>query len=256
MNWAAILAAVSLDLPAEAPRDDVTYRCDDDIAPTATRAVITYSSSGRDVQGLLWRPAQPNGAGVVMLHGAGGLHQDGPVLDPGAMQLASRGYHVLAPSYYDAEAPRDQRSSSTMRRWRRAAADGVAFLETQAGMDKDRSALWGYSLGGLLSGEAVMEGVGQAGLALAAGTAVGEPERDRREVALLLMHARQDPVVAPSSTRAWAANLGRRRASVEVQQLDWEGHFFDGPTWCLIFNHTRGFLDRNLAGGRPAKEPQ
>ena len=213
----------------------------------ATREQAEYQSGGRTIRGLIYRPARPNGAGVVLLHGARGLQPDAPQFDPHAIQLASRGYYVLVPNYYDALPGRERRTARDLRTWRRAAADGALFLASQPGTDPARMATFGYSLGGFLSGETAMESEAvAAGVSLAGGTDVGEPERTRREVPLLLIHARQDPVISPNSTRAWAEGLRRRGATVELQGLDWEGHGFDRPTWCVIFDATRGFLDRTV----------
>lgn len=221
--------------------------CPGDVSHAATREPAEYVSGGHAVRGLIYRPARPNGAGVVLLHGARGLAPDAPQFDPHAIQLASRGYYVLVPNYYDAAPGRERRTSRDMRTWRRAAADGARFLASQPGADPARMATFGYSLGGFLSGETAMEHPAiAAGVSLAGGLDVGEPERTRREVPLLLIHARQDPVISPNSTQAWAEGLRRRGATVELRQLDWEGHGFDRPTWCVIFDAARAFLDRTV----------
>lgn len=222
--------------------------CTDDVAVTASRTLISFESRGRPVRALLYTPGgQPNGSGVVLLHGARGLSADAPKFDPHAIQLASRGYHVLVPNYYDAEPGRAQRTGRDMRLWRGAAADGASFLGGRPGMDRGRVALWGYSLGGFLAGETAMESNGvAAAVSVAGGLDVGEAGRGGRTVPLLLIHARRDTVISPMSTREWGDDLHRRGAVVEVQALDWEGHGFDRPTWCGIFGRTRVFLDRAL----------
>lgn len=228
----------------------VQAACADDIAHAAAREQASYASGRATVRGLIYRPARPNGAGVVLLHGARGLAADAATFDPHAIQLASRGYHVLVPNYYDAEPGRERRTSRDLRLWRGAAADGAAFLAQQPGMDPDRVALWGYSLGGFLSGETAMEADGvAAAVSVAGGLDVGEAGREGRAVPLLLIHARRDPVISPISTRRWGDGLRRRGAAVEVEALDWDGHGFDGPTWCDVFGRTRVFLDRALIGG-------
>lgn len=225
--------------------------CPGDVRHDAVREQAEYSSGGRMIRGLVYRPVHPNGAGVVLLHGARGLSADAQTLDPHAIQLASRGYHVLVPNYYDALQPDESRSSRDMRVWRRAAEDGAQWLATQPGAERGRMALWGYSLGGFLAGEGAMESDGiAAAVSVAGGTDVGEPGRDRRAAPLLLIHARRDPVISPASTRVWAEGLARRGAVVETVEMDWEGHAFDRRTWCLIFDATREFLDR--VTGSPA----
>lgn len=228
--------------------------CVNDVTHAATREQVEYESGTRTIRGLIYRPRRPNGAGVVLLHGARGLAADAPVFDPPAIQLASRGYHVLIPNYYDARPGRQQRSGQDMRTWRRAASDGVGFLGGQAGADPERVALIGYSLGGFLAVETAMEG-GPAATAvgISAGVDVGEPGRARRDVALLLLHARRDSVISPASTRSWARTLRTRGAAVDVQTLDWEGHGFDRPTWCDAFARIQTFLDHTI--GRDDRPP-
>ncbi|OGN43745.1 MAG: hypothetical protein A2623_12510 [Caulobacterales bacterium RIFCSPHIGHO2_01_FULL_70_19] len=248
---AALFALALLVASGSGARAQVQPACPGDVPHAATREQVEYDSGGRTVRGLIYRPRSPNGAGVVLLHGARGLGADAARFDPHAIQLASRGYHVLVPNYYDARPGRERRSGSDMRVWRRAAADGAAFLGGQPGADPARIASWGYSLGGFLSGEATMEsGNLAAAVSLAGGTDVGEPGRARREVPILLIHARRDPVISPASTRQWGEGLSRRGAAVEVHELDWDGHGFDGPTWCAIFEASGAFLDRTVGARR------
>lgn len=118
--------------------------CPGDLPHAATREPVEYVSGGRVVRALIYRPRLPGGAGVVLLHGARGLAADAPRFDAHAIQLASRGYHVLVPNYYDARAGQERRTGRDLRTWRRVAADGATFLAAQPGVEAGRVAGWGY----------------------------------------------------------------------------------------------------------------
>lgn len=256
------IAAVVLLLvggnPATARQDEPARRamppgCADDVPLRAERLQVDYASGSRTIRGLMYRPTGPaNGAGVVLLHGARGLQADAPTLDPHAIQLASRGYHVLAPNYYDAEPPRERRTGRDVRRWEAAASDGVRFLGSRPGVHAGRVAVWGYSLGGFLAVDGAIdaEATARAAVAVSAGTDVFEPSRGRREAPVLMIHGEADPVISAASMRTLAASLRRRGADVEVQMLDTDQHGMTG-LWCDVFGRSRRFLDTHLLTAGP-----
>lgn len=222
--------------------------CSDDVQLRAERLPAEFRSGSRTIRGLMYRPTGPaNGAGVVLLHGARGLQSDAPILDPHAIQLASRGYHVLAPNYYDAQAGRERRTSRDIRRWEAAASDAVKFLGAQPGVDADRVAVWGFSLGGFLAVDGAVDGEAPSRVAIAvsAGTDVFEPSRGRRALPVLMIHGQADPVISAASMRTLAANLRRRGADVQVEMLETNQHGMTG-LWCDVFGLTRSFLETRL----------
>lgn len=222
--------------------------CADDVALASTRVRADYVSQGRTVRALLWRPQRPNGAAVVLLHGARGLHNDAAFLDAPAHQLASRGWYVLAPAYYDAARPSPVRRESEVQSWMLAARDGAALLARLPAVEPQRVATWGYSLGGYVAVESAMAfEPAAAAVSLAAGTDVFPSGRGRRGIPVLLMHARRDPVISPVSTREWAGSLRVRSADVRTVALDRDGHGYDVAGWCDVFARTRAFLEETLA---------
>lgn len=248
----AIAAGIVLTAPAARAQSGRAVDCPGDLPAAAVRQEVRYGSGDHAIGALLYTPRVPNGAGVVLLHGASGFDANAFIFDHPALQLASRGYHVLVPSYYDAFAAGPRRSDDAMRAWRRAASDGADFLGRQPGADASRIALFGYSLGGFLAVEAALEArPAAAAVSAAGGLDVGTPGRGRRDIPLLLLYARRDQVISPVSTRRWAERLRGRGLSVDLQSLDETSHLYTIGTWCDVFDRTRVFLDRTLSPPAP-----
>ncbi|WP_332639078.1 dienelactone hydrolase family protein [Brevundimonas sp.] len=219
--------------------------CADDVAVRASRELVTFDSRGRQIRAYLYTPrGEMNGAGLVMLHGGTGFEMNAILFDAHAIQLASRGYHVILPAYFDADAPDQSRRTVTGRAWRQAALDAAGALAAEPGLSAGRVALWGYSRG--------------AGVAVDAATAPGSPVRSAvlvaggggvddslagRDLSVLLLHARRDEAVPVRATRALAQDLREAGAAVEIQALDFDGHQYDLPTWCAVMSRTRAFLE-------------
>jgi dienelactone hydrolase len=224
--------------------------CADDVAVRATRELITFESRGRDIRAYLYSPGQPNGAGIVMLHGGTGFEMNSILFDAHAIQLASRGYRVILPAYFDAAAPDGDRRMVTARAWRQVALDAAEALSAEPGMTRDRVALWGYSRGaGVGADAATSPGSGvRSAILVAAGGTVDEDLAGRNQ-SFLLLHARRDEAVPVRSTLRLADELRAAGAAVEVEELAFDGHQYDLSTWCTVFARTRTFLE---AGHGPA----
>lgn len=225
--------------------------CADDVAVRASRELITFESRGREIRAYLYSPAaQPNGLGIVLLHGGTGFEMNAILFDAHAIQLASRGYRVMLPAYFDAAAPDGDRRTVTARAWRQVALDAAEALSAEPGMSRDRVTLWGYSRGaGVGADAATSPGSGvRSAILVAAGGAVDEDLAGRGQ-SYLLLHARRDEAVPVRSTLRLADELRAAGAAVEVEELAFDGHQYDLPTWCTVFARTRAFLE---AGHGPA----
>lgn len=249
---AAVAAALLFsagDVSAQAAAPSTTG-CPDDVRHNATREAAELMSGNDTIRGYIYKPAIPNGAGIVLLHGAQGLPVDAPRFDPHAIQLASRGYTVLVPSYFDARPwPRQGPAGREMSEWTKAGADAVRHVATQAGVDPARVALWGYSYGGYLATDGSVREDAPAAVAIGVSTGQaiwGQNDRGGRAIPVLMIHGRADTAVTPSSMQTLAANLRRRGATVETETIDAQSHAYDGPVWCDVFRHTRRFLDTHL----------
>lgn len=256
---ASASAASAQTAPAQAtPAPAAQAGCSDDQRHNATREQAEFTSGGRTIRGLIYKPRTSNGAGVVLLHGFRGLDDDAHAFDPHAIQLATRGYTVLVPNIFDARPYRARRNGLDMNTWAAMGADAVRHVGTIAGVDPQKVGLWGYSLGGFLATDGSVSPDAPAAVAVgvSAGTDIwSEPTRGHRAMPILLIHGRADPSVTPSSMRSLATNLRLRGATVEVQMIESSQHVLEGPIWCEVFQHTRRFLDANLLPASAATSP-
>ena len=226
--------------------------CADDVAVQASRTLISFESRGRPIRAYLYAPGgPPNGAGVVMLHGGTGFEMNSILFDAHAIQLASRGYQVILPAYFDAAEPDRNRRVVNARAWRQVALDAAGQLANKPGVTPDRVALWGYSRGaGVAVDAATAPDSGIRSVVLAAGGGSTDDSLAGRDVSFLLMHARRDEAVPVRATLELAEDLRRAGAAVAVQALDFDGHQYDLPTWCAVMGRTRAFLEsRSMRAG-------
>lgn len=224
--------------------------CADDVAVRASRALISFESRGRPVRAYLYTPGvAPNGDGIVMLHGGTGFEMNSILFDAHAIQLASRGYWVILPAYFDADTPAQGRRLVNARAWRQAALDAAGQLAGKPGVSPGRLALWGYSRGAgvALNAATAPEGPIRSAVLVAGGGSTDETLTGR-DLSFLLMHARRDEAVPVRATLELAEDLRRAGATVEVQGLDFDGHQYDLSTWCAVMGRTRAFLE-----GRPTR---
>lgn len=247
---AAVAAALLFSAGHVSAQAPASGGCPEDVRHNATRAAAEFVSGSDTIRGYIYRPAISNGAGIVLLHGAQGLPVDAPRFDAHAIQLASRGYTVLVPSYFDARPwPRQGVTGRDMTAWTKVGADAVRHVGTQAGVNPAKVALWGYSYGGYLATDGSVREDAPAALAIGVSTGQaiwGQNDRGGRAIPVLMIHGRADTAVTPSSMRDLAANLRRRGATVQTETIDAQNHVYDGPVWCDVFRYTRQFLDTHL----------
>ena len=236
-----VLAQVQVGIPG----------CADDVAVQASRTLVTFESRGRPIRAYLYAPrGEPNGAGLVMLHGGTGFEMNSILFDAHAIQLASRGYWVILPAYFDADTPAQGRRLVNARAWRQAALDAAAQLAAKPGVSPGRVALWGYSRGaGVALSAATTPGSPIRSAVLAAGGGEVDETLTGRDLSFLLMHARRDEAVPVRATLELAEDLREAGAKVEVQGLDFDGHQYDLPTWCSVMGRTRAFLESRPESG-------
>ncbi len=108
---------------------------------------VIGTGGGRDLHADIYRPARPNGAGVLMIHGGGWRIGSKAMMPPQADALAIRGFTCVAIEYRltpEAPWPAQIHDVKTAMRWFRANADSL-------GVQPERMAVLGNSAGGHLA---------------------------------------------------------------------------------------------------------
>lgn len=236
---------------AERPNGDYyadALVCPDDVPVNARRGRMTIPSNNRTVDAMVYAPrGTSNGAVIVVLHGARGLRPTLAGFDPRALQLASRGYFVVMPQFYDATSNEMERERRNLDRWRDVADDVVTRLAEVPGVDTTRVGVWGVSLGGWLAAEGAMKNASlRSAVAVSAGADMAPARTFRRQVPILMINAADDPVVSTESATEFATDLRERGAEVDARTLAGDAHFLAQPQWCETFTASREFFDRTL----------
>ncbi|WP_333592398.1 alpha/beta hydrolase family protein [Brevundimonas sp.] len=236
---------------AERPNGDYyadALVCPDDVPVNARRGRMTIPSNNRTIDAMVYAPrGTPNGAVIVMMHGPRGLRATLPVFDPRALQLASRGYFVVMPQYYDATSNEVERERRNLDRWRDVADDVATRMAEVPGVDATRVGVWGVSLGGWLAAESVMKNASlRSAVAVSAGAAMAPARTFRRQVPILMVNAEGDPVISAESASEFATDLRGRGAEIDARSLTGAVHFLAQPQWCETFAASREFFDRTL----------
>lgn len=248
---AAEPAASATPPTAERPNGDYyadALVCPDDVPVNARRGRMTIPSNNRTVDAMVYAPrGAPNGAVIVMLHGPRGLRAELTSFDPRALQLASRGYFVVMPQYYDATSNERERDKRNLDRWRDVADDVATRMNDVPGMDATRVGVWGVSLGGWLAAEGAMKNASlRSAVAVSAGGDMAPGRSFRRQVPILMINAASDPVVSAESVTELATDLRGRGAEIDARTVEGAAHFLAQPQWCETFTATREFFDRTL----------
>jgi dienelactone hydrolase len=252
---AAVLAISPIDSVSEHALQVGVPGCTDDVAVQAARDAIVFPSRNREIRAHLYRPlGPPNGKAVVLLHGGTGFEMNSILFDAHAIQLASRGYWVILPAYFDSGAPDRSRQVVTARAWRRVALDAAREVANRSGVAIDQVTLWGYSRGaGVALGAAAAPDSSVRLVVLVAGGGRLEAGPTLSGLSALVLHARTDEAVPVRSSRAMAADLASRGARVAVRELPFDGHQYDLSTWCAVMSATRTFTAENTPAPAPSE---
>lgn len=234
--------------PASAPAR-AAAPAGDCMSPSAdldgTVARTTYRSRGREIQGLLFSPNHPNGAGVVMLHDREGLPRDLERYQQQLGRLASCGYTVIVPSYYDAGAARSVNDPMLGDKWKQAVDEAIVALTQAPGVQADRIAVMGYGRGGGIALDDAMNGIAaRTVVAISSGARL---ENIHNTPPILLIVGDHDPDSPLYRAEDLAREMRKRDIDVTVQSAPANLHEFEPATWDAVFALAKAWFDQKLA---------
>lgn len=228
------LAATTVGLaPAEVRGQDAPFSVE----------TLTFRSRGKDIRAALYRPAEPNGAGLVFMHGSGGI---GPAYLTLAERFAAQGFVAMVPAYYDAAADDGVRPEPVMDAWRTVGSDAVNWLIAD-GIDRRRTGIMGYSLGSYVAVDGALgNSRAAAAIGVAGGWDVYVPRPPRRRIPVLVIQSENDSHVSPESTRRWVDFLRRADVPVRHEVVPGAGHLYTPDQWLEVQRLASDFFRRNL----------
>lgn len=232
---------VAMAMPAQDAADCMSPTA----TPTGTVERTTFTSRGREIQGLLYRPAHPNGAAIVVVHDREGIQEDLERYVTQVRRLVTCGYTVIVPSYYDAAGPRSVNDPMLRDKWLQVIDQSIVTLAGLEGVDANRIGVWGHGRGGSLALANAMNGI--AARAIVAVSAGGRAERGRGSPPILLISGDHNPSSPVYAAEELARTLREREISVTVESVPASLPEFEPATWDAVFDKTRAFFEVQLA---------
>ncbi|WP_332639077.1 alpha/beta hydrolase family protein [Brevundimonas sp.] len=208
---------------------------------------LTFESHGKPIRAIHYRPAgEGRRAAIVMMHGSGGrITNRGPWHEL-AMRFAGDGYQVLTPLFTDAFPDDGIRPERMMEAWRDVGEHAIDWF-IDRGVDRRRTAMFGYSLGSYVAVDGALgNSRAAAAIGLAGGVDVYTPRVPRRRIPVLMIRAENDTHVLPRNTAAWVAFLREHDINARVEVIEGAGHLFRPPEWAEIFTRASAFYAGNI----------
>lgn len=208
---------------------------------------LTFESRSKPIRAIHYRPVgEGRRAAIVMMHGSGArIASRGPWHEL-AMRFAGDGYQVLTPLFTDAFPDDGVRPERMMEAWRDVGEDAIDWFIAR-GVDRRRTAMFGYSLGSYVAVDGALgNSRAAAAVGLAGGVSVYPPRTPRRRVPVLIIRGENDTHVLPRTTAAWATFLREHEINTRVEVIEGAGHLFRPAEWEEIFTRASAFYAGNI----------
>jgi carboxymethylenebutenolidase len=224
--------------------------------PTIRQCQLTFDSGGKPIRLDAYTPAT-NGQlfpAVVALYGSSGGVAG---MDKAAALLAEQGFAVYVLHFFDRTGTQFADKQIIFRNfpvWMKTLWDAVSFVEKQPGVDQERIALLGFSLGAYLSlSNAAIDGRIKAVVEFFGGLPREMKLFMRRLCPVLILHGEADPLVPVEEAYNLQRVLEKKSMPYEMKIYSGAGHGFDDEVWRDAGLRSLRFLQKYL--GTEKHEP-
>ena len=215
-----------------------------------TQSQLTFDSGGKTIRLDAYLPTG-NGASfpaVVALYGAGGGVEG---MGKPAALLAEQGFAVYVLHYFDRTDTEFADKATALRNfpvWMKTLWDAISFVEKQPGVDRERIALLGFSLGAYLSlANATIDGRVRVVVEFFGGLPREMKLFMRRLCPVLILHGDADGTIPVSEAYNLQKLLEEKKIAYEMKIYPGAGHGFEGDVRRDAGLRTLQFLQTHLA---------
>ncbi len=221
--------------------------------PDVERSTDTFTSAGKKVRIERFLPAGEEAhPAVIALHGSTGMED--VFSDRPARLLAAQGYAVFLLHYFDRTGttePTAQEMRTLFPDWMAAVGDAITYANDLAEVEKDCTALVGFSLGGYLAlAMAATDPRVKAVIDFCGGMPEELIATNPKLPPTLILHGEEDRSI-PVSEAHRVKQLADRTGSIcEMKLYPGEGHYLSTVTMIEAAGRVPEFLRRHLVDGR------
>ncbi len=201
-------------------------------------------------------PGREKHPAVILLHGVDGPRGHTGRYQESAVELAQQGFEVLMVHYFEATGTQwaDRMSiGKNFLKWLDAISDALAFARSRPGVDRNRVALVGVSLGASLALNEASRDSGVRAVAEVSGAVPPAASAFMEHMPpVLILHGADDNVVPVENAMRLEQALKARGIRYESHIYPNQGHVFTAPTARDAMSRIVAFLKRAMAGADTA----